>query len=55
LLSRCSTAAAPWFIIPANKKWFRNLAISSIVAEALEGLKLKFPQPSFDISRVRLK
>lgn len=54
-LSRCSTAGAPWFIIPANRKWFRNLAISSIVAETLEGMKLKFPKPSFDLSQVRLK
>lgn len=54
-LSRCSTPAAPWFIIPANKKWFRNLAISSILVETLEAMKLKFPKPSFDISKVRLK
>lgn len=53
-LSRCSTPTAPWFIIPANKKWFRNLAISSILVETLEGLKLKFPKPSFDLSRVHL-
>lgn len=54
-LSRCSTAAAPWFIIPANKKWFRNLAISSILVETLESLKLEFPKPGFDVSRVSLK
>jgi PPK2 family polyphosphate:nucleotide phosphotransferase len=54
-LSRCSTQAAPWFIVPANKKWFRNLAVSSIVVETLESLKLKFPKPSFDLSKVRLK
>ena len=53
-LSRCSTAAAPWFIIPANKNWFRNLAISSILVEALESLKLRFPKPSFDVSKVHL-
>ncbi|HEV3279794.1 MAG TPA: polyphosphate kinase 2 family protein [Terriglobia bacterium] len=54
-ISRCNQAAAPWFIIPANKKWFRNLAVSSILVETLEGIKLKFPKPSFDLSRVRLK
>jgi len=54
-LSRCSTAAAPWFIIPANKKWFRNLAVSSIMVETLERMKLKFPKPSFDFSKIRLK
>ena len=42
-LSKCSTDAAPWFIVPANRKWFRDLAIGGIVAEALEDLKPKFP------------
>jgi PPK2 family polyphosphate:nucleotide phosphotransferase len=43
VLERCSTDVAPWFIVPADRKWFRNLAISGIVAEALEGLKPAFP------------
>ncbi|MFN8567230.1 MAG: PPK2 family polyphosphate kinase [Kouleothrix sp.] len=34
-LSRCSTAAAPWYIVPANKKWFRNLAISEVLVDTL--------------------
>jgi PPK2 family polyphosphate:nucleotide phosphotransferase len=54
-ISRCSTPAAPWFIIPANKKWFRNLAVSGILVETLEDLDLKFPKPDFDISQVRLE
>jgi len=54
-INRCSTAAAPWFVIPANKKWFRNLAISSLVVEAMESLKLKFPKPSLDFSKRHLK
>jgi PPK2 family polyphosphate:nucleotide phosphotransferase len=53
-ISRCNTAAAPWFIVPANKKWFRNLAVSSILVETLEAMKLKFPKAGFDLSRVRL-
>ena len=55
VLSRCSTPAAPWFIIPANKKWFRNLAVSRIVVETLEAMRLKFPRPAFDLRRVVLK
>ncbi len=54
-LSRCSTTEAPWFIIPANKKWFRNLAVSSILVETLEDMKLKFPKPSFDLSEATLE
>ena len=42
-LEKCSTKHAPWFIIPSNHKWFRNLAISKIVVEVLEDLKCVFP------------
>jgi PPK2 family polyphosphate:nucleotide phosphotransferase len=54
-LSKCSTAHAPWFVIPADHKWFRNLAISQIVVEALESLKMEFPNPTVDIREVREK
>jgi PPK2 family polyphosphate:nucleotide phosphotransferase len=52
-LSRCSTGHAPWFIIPANHKWFRNLAVAQIVVEYLETLGLSYPKPSVDLSRIR--
>ncbi len=52
-LSRCSTDHAPWFVIPADHKWFRDLAVSRIVVEHLEGLKMKFPAPSVDIEHIR--
>jgi PPK2 family polyphosphate:nucleotide phosphotransferase len=52
-LSRCSTEHAPWFVIPSDHKWFRNVAISRIVVEHLESLKLKFPPPSVDIEHIR--
>ena len=54
-LSRCSTAHAPWFVIPSNHKWFRNLAVSQIVVETLESLKMAFPQPTVDIREVKEK
>jgi PPK2 family polyphosphate:nucleotide phosphotransferase len=54
-ISRCSTDYAPWFIIPSNKKWFRNLAVSRIIVETMEAMKLKFPLPSFDISKLKWK
>ncbi len=46
-LERCSTDAAPWHIVPSDRKWFRNLAVAEVVANALEGLRLKYP-PSAD-------
>ncbi len=52
-LSRCRTRGAPWFIIPANHKWFRNLAIAQIVVECLESLHMKYPEPTVDIEHIR--
>jgi PPK2 family polyphosphate:nucleotide phosphotransferase len=52
-LTRCSTARASWFIIPANKKWFRNLAVSHIIVETLEGMNLKFPPPSINLKKLK--
>jgi PPK2 family polyphosphate:nucleotide phosphotransferase len=42
-LSRCSTDAAPWFVIPADRKWFRDLAIADIVADTLQKLDPQYP------------
>lgn len=54
-LTRCNTAVVPWFIIPANKKWFRNLAVSHIIVETLEGLDMKFPKPEIDVTKIKWK
>ena len=52
-LSRCSTERAPWFVIPSDHKWFRNLAIARIVIEHLEGLGLKYPAPTVNLEHIR--
>jgi PPK2 family polyphosphate:nucleotide phosphotransferase len=52
-LSRCSTEHAPWFIIPANHKWFRNLAVARTVVEYLETLNMKYPKPTANIEHIR--
>jgi PPK2 family polyphosphate:nucleotide phosphotransferase len=44
-LSLCSTPWAPWYVIPANRKWYRNLAISRIIVETLEKLDMRYPPP----------
>jgi len=44
VLARCSTEAAPWYIVPSNRKWFRNLAIGSIVADTIEDLHPAYPE-----------
>jgi PPK2 family polyphosphate:nucleotide phosphotransferase len=52
-IEKCSTDVAPWFIVPANKKWFRNLAVSHIIAETLEDMNPKFPAPTVDVSKLK--
>lgn len=49
-LSQCSTKVAPWYVVPANQKWYRNYVIGSVLVDALKGLKMKYPQP--DLSGV---
>jgi PPK2 family polyphosphate:nucleotide phosphotransferase len=51
-LTRCNTVRAPWFIIPADCKWFRNLAVARIVVGALEGLEIRLPPPTVDLGAV---
>jgi PPK2 family polyphosphate:nucleotide phosphotransferase len=53
-LTACSTPEAPWYAIPADQKWFRNLAISQIVVDRLETLNLKYPAANFDPKKVHV-
>jgi len=53
IFSHCSSKAAPWFIVPANHKWYRNLVVSRIVVEYLETLGLQLPEPTADIEAIR--
>ncbi|MGB6987053.1 MAG: polyphosphate kinase 2 family protein [Candidatus Aquilonibacter sp.] len=55
VLERTSTPRAPWFIIPSDHKWFRNLVVSKIVVEALESLDLGLPPTTVDIDEIRRK
>jgi PPK2 family polyphosphate:nucleotide phosphotransferase len=52
-LSRCSTEHAPWFVIPSDHKWFRNLAVSAIIADSLQAMHLKTPAASVDLDAIR--
>jgi polyphosphate kinase 2 (PPK2 family) len=54
-LERTSTKHAPWYVMPANHKWFRNLAISEIVADTLEDMNLKLPPTNVDLADIRRK
>jgi PPK2 family polyphosphate:nucleotide phosphotransferase len=48
-LSKTSTADAPWYVIPANRKWFRNLAVASILADTIADLKPTYPPVADDV------
>src|SRR5215212_2667418 len=49
VLERCSTQLAPWFVIPADRKWYRNWAVAQLLLEHLRALKLEWPAADFDV------
>jgi PPK2 family polyphosphate:nucleotide phosphotransferase len=51
-ISATSRKHAPWFVIPSDHKWYRNIAVSRIIVDALEGMDLKYPEPTFDVSKL---
>jgi len=53
--SQCSTDVAPWYVIPSDHKWFRDLAIARILVETLEKLAIELPKPSVDLADIRRK
>lgn len=53
MLEKCSTKHAPWYVIPSNHKWFRNLAVSHIIEKTLDDMKLTLPAPTVDLDAIR--
>jgi PPK2 family polyphosphate:nucleotide phosphotransferase len=51
-LEKTSTKYAPWYIVPANKKWYRDLVMASVILETLKDLKLEYPQPEYDVGSI---
>jgi PPK2 family polyphosphate:nucleotide phosphotransferase len=54
-LGKCSTDDAPWYVIPSDHKWFRDLAIAQIIVETMEKLGIEVPQPTVNIDEIRRK
>jgi PPK2 family polyphosphate:nucleotide phosphotransferase len=52
-LARCSTEHAPWYVVPADRKWYRNWAVSHLLREAFVDMKLAYPPPDFDVAAER--
>jgi PPK2 family polyphosphate:nucleotide phosphotransferase len=53
MLHKTSTLHAPWFVIPSNNKWFRDLAVSQIITRTLEQLDMQLPETAVDLARIR--
>ncbi len=51
-LSACSTEAAPWYVVPANHKWYRNLVLARTIADTLEGMGPRFPPPAEGLDQI---
>jgi PPK2 family polyphosphate:nucleotide phosphotransferase len=51
-LSQTSTASAPWYIVPADRKWYRDLVVSSVLVDVMEQMDLRYPKPEQDVSGV---
>ena len=54
-LSRTSTETAPWHIVPSDRKWYRDLTVSALLVEALEGLAMRYPKPAFDPAKIVIR
>ncbi|MFF9195777.1 PPK2 family polyphosphate kinase [Streptomyces sp. NPDC014779] len=52
-LERCATARTPWYLVPADHKWYRNWAISTLLLEHLEELDPRYPEAGFDVAECR--
>lgn len=56
-LVRCATHHAPWYVVPADRKWYRDWAVAQLLLDAVKGLDLRYPPPAFDpeVERRRLE
>jgi polyphosphate kinase 2 (PPK2 family) len=54
-IARTSTDWAPWYIVPANRKWYRNLVVGTVITETLDGLDMRYPKPDFDPAEITIE
>jgi len=54
-ISKTSTRWAPWYVVPADHKWYRNLVVATIMVETLKSLKMRYPEPKEDLDRVAIE
>ncbi|MET0840358.1 MAG: PPK2 family polyphosphate kinase [Marmoricola sp.] len=54
-LERCNTDAAPWYVVPSDRKWYRNWAVGQMLLEALRGMRPEWPSPEYDVKEQRTR
>ncbi len=54
-LTRCNTPEAPWYVIPAEKRWFRDALVAQILREKMEAMDLRYPKPDFDPKKIKIE
>ena len=54
-LERCNNDKAPWYVVPSDKKWYRNWAIGQLLVEALRGMQLQWPEASYDVEEQKAR
>jgi PPK2 family polyphosphate:nucleotide phosphotransferase len=52
VLSKTSTEQAPWYVVPANRKWYRDLVVGTVLVNTLESMELRWPEPEADLNGV---
>ncbi|NLF52597.1 MAG: polyphosphate kinase 2 family protein [Leptolinea sp.] len=52
-IAKTSTEWAPWYVVPANRNWFRNMVVSSVIAETMKSLKMEYPKPDIDVDLMK--
>ena len=55
VLDRCSTDVAPWYLVPADRKWYRNWAIAGLLLETLEEMDPRYPEPDLDVPALKAR
>lgn len=48
-IQKTSTKWAPWYVVPANRNWYRNLVVAKVIADTLRGMKMQYPNPQIDV------
>jgi len=53
-IEHCSSSNAPWFVVPAERRWYRDLVVLQTIVNALEALQMSYPKADFDASAIEL-